>query len=121
MAEREIILTAVTDRDELELLTKQLGDEGYEIVAAASVPELVTAIEQEGKISLAVVDMSAFDDSIWEQLERLNDSNIPFFVLSPERSPTIQRDSLKHGANGLFTRGFDVKDLVEHIHVLLGK
>ncbi len=121
MVDREIILTAVTDRSELELLTEQLGDEGYEIIAAASVPELVTAIEQEGNISLAVVDMSAFDKSIWAQLERLNDSHIPFFVLSPDRSPTVQRDSLKHGASGLFTRGIDLKDLLEHIHVLLGK
>jgi len=121
MADREIILTAVTDHSELELLAKQLGDEGYEIIAAASVPELVTAIEKEGKISLAVVDMSAYDESIWEQLERLNDSKIPFFILSPERSPTVQRDSLKHGASGLFTRGLEMRDLLEHIHVLLGK
>jgi len=111
----------MVNRAELELLTEQLGDEGYEIIAAASVPELVTAIEQKGKISLAVVDMSAFDESIWDQLEKLNESNIPFFILSQERSPTVQRDSLKHGASGLFTRGLDLKDLVEHIHVLLGK
>jgi DNA-binding response OmpR family regulator len=121
MDDREIILTAVTDHEELELLTKQLGDEGYEILAAASLPELVTAIDKEGKISLAVVDMDAFDQSIWEQLDRLNDSKVPFIVLSPERSPSVQRDSLKHGASGLFTRGLELKDLVEHIHMLLGK
>ena len=121
MAEREIILTAVSDRSQLELLAKQLGDEGYEIIAATSVPELMTAIEKEGKISLAVVDMSAFDQSIWEQLDKLNNSKIPFIVVSPERSPSVQRDSLKHGASGLFTKGLNLKDLVEHIHVLLGK
>jgi CheY-like chemotaxis protein len=121
MSDREIILTAVNDRSQLELLAKQLGDEGYEIIAAASVPELVTAIEKEGKISLAVVDMSAFDQSIWEQLDKLSSSKVPFIVVSPERSPSVQRESLKHGASGLFTRGLHLKDLLEHIHVLLGK
>jgi CheY-like chemotaxis protein len=121
MTEKEVILTAVNDRSQLELLAKQLGDEGYEIIAAASVPELITAIEKQGKISLAVVDMSAFDQSIWDQLDKLNNSKVPYIVLSPERSPSVQRDSLKHGASGLFTRGTRLRDLLEHIHVLLGK
>lgn len=121
MTEKEVILTAVTDRSQLELLAKQLGKEGYEIVSAASLSELVTAIEKEGHISLAVVDVSAFDHSIWEHLEELHKSRIPFIVISPQRSPSIQRDSLKHGASGLFTKGLRFKDLLEHIHALLGK
>jgi hypothetical protein len=67
------------------------------------------------------VDMSAFDQSIWEQLDKLSSSKVPFIVVSPERSPSVQRDSLKHGASGLFTRGLHLNDLLEHIHVLLGK
>jgi DNA-binding NtrC family response regulator len=121
MAEKEVILTAVTDRSQLELLAKHLKDEGYEIVTAASIPELVTAIEKEGKISLAVVDMSAFDQTVWQHLEKLNNSKVPFIVISPGRSPSIQRDSLKHGASGLFTKGLHFKELLEHIHTLLGK
>ena len=121
MTEKEVILTAVTDRSQLELLSEQLGKEGYEIVSAASLPELVAALEKEGKISLAVVDMSAFDQSIWKHLEELHKSRIPFIVISPSRSPSIQRDSLKHGASGLFTKGIHFKDLLEHIHTLLGK
>jgi CheY-like chemotaxis protein len=121
MTEKEVILTAVNDPGQLELLSKQLGDEGYEIIAAASVPELITAIEKQGKISLAVVDMSAFDQSIWDQLDKLSHSKVPYIVLSPERSPSVQRDSLKHGASGLFTRSTRLRDLLEHIHVLLGK
>ncbi|OGO01522.1 MAG: hypothetical protein A2Y90_00795 [Chloroflexi bacterium RBG_13_52_12] len=121
MAEREIILTAVTDRSQLELLTKQLGNEGYEIVAAASVPELVDAIGKEGKISLAVVDVSAFDQSIWEHLEGLKKAKIPYIVITTQRSPSVQRESLKHGASGLFTKGLRFKELLEYIHTLLGK
>jgi DNA-binding response OmpR family regulator len=119
--EKEVILTTVTDRTQLELLTEQLGKEGYEVVSAVSLPELVAKIKTESKITLAVVDVSTFDQSVWDNLEELNRNGIPFIIISPGRSPSIQRDSLKHGARGLFTRGIQFKDLLEHIHTLLGK
>jgi DNA-binding NtrC family response regulator len=119
--EKEVILTTVTDRAQLELLKAGLGQEGYEVVAAANLPELIGKIDKDSKISLAVVDVSAFDEKVEESLEELNRSKIPFIIISPGRSPSMQRDSLKHGARGLFTRGIHFKDLLEHIHTLLGK
>jgi CheY-like chemotaxis protein len=121
MVEKEVILTAVTDPTELEILKKQLGKEGYEVVSAADVPQLIDAIQKKGKISLAVVDVTAFDDSVWKQLEALDKSKIPFFVISPERGPSVQKEILKHGASGLFSKGLRVKDLLEYVHTLLGK
>jgi len=121
MSEREVILTAVSDRSQLEMLSKQMGKEGYQIVSAATLPELVAALQKEGKISLAVVDVSSFDQSIWQFLEELQKSQVPFIVISPRRSPSIQRDSLKSGASALFTKGLRFKDLLEYIHTLLGK
>jgi DNA-binding NtrC family response regulator len=121
MTEKEVILTAVSDRSQLELLEKQLGKEGYEIVSAATLPELMGALQKEGNISLAVVDVSAFDQSIWKQLEEMHKAKIPFIVISAQRSLSVQRDSLQRGASGLFTKGLHMKDLLEHIHTLLGK
>jgi len=121
MTEKEVILTAVTDRSQLELLAKQLGKEGYEIVSATNLTELMQAIQKEGKISLALVDVSAFDQSIWQHLEELHKAKVPFVVMAPQRSPSVQRDSLKHGASGLFTKGLRIQELLEHIHTLLGK
>ena len=121
MTEQEVILTAVTDRSQLELLAKELGREGYQIVSAASLPELVQALQKKGKISLALVDVASFDPSIWDHLEDLHKAKIPFIVMSPQRSPSVQRNSLKYGASGLFTRQLHIQDLLEHIHTLLGK
>ena len=119
--DKEVILTAVTDPGQLELLRKQLGKEGYEVVSAADVPQLLTAIEKESKISLAVVDVAAFDENVWKQMEELGKSGIPFFVISPERGPSVQKEILKHGASGLFSKGLRIKDLLEYVHTLLGK
>lgn len=121
MTEKEVILTAVTDPAQLELLKKQLGKEGYEVVTAADLPQLMAAIQKESKISLAVVDVAAFDESIWKQMEELGKSGIPYFVISPERGPSVQKEILKHGASGLFSKGLRIKDLLEYVHTLLGK
>jgi DNA-binding response OmpR family regulator len=119
--DREVILTTVTDRSQLDLLSQELGKEGYEVVAAVSLPELITKIKKGSKISLAVVDVPAFGQEVRDGLEELNRNRIPFIVISPGRSPSIQRDTLRHGARGLFTRGIRLKELLEHIHTLLGK
>jgi len=121
MTEKEAILTAVTDPNQIELLKKQLGKEGYEVGIAADVSELKAAIEKDSNISLAVVDVTSFDESVWKQLEELGKAGIPFFVISPERGPSVQKEILKHGASGLFSKGLRIKDILEYVHTLLGK
>ncbi len=121
MAEKEVILTAVSDPSHLETLKSHLGKEGYEVITAADLPQLMEALKKSGKISLAVVDVTSFDDNIWKQLKELDKSGVPFFVISPERGPSVQNEILKHGASGLFTRGLRIKDLLEYVHTLLGK
>jgi DNA-binding NtrC family response regulator len=121
MDEKEVVLTAVYDPAQLEQLRKQLGKEGYEVITASNVRQLVEALHKEGKISLAVVDVTNFDENIWKQLEELGKSGIPFFVISPERGPSVQKEILKHGASGLFSKGLRIKDLLEYVHTLLDK
>jgi DNA-binding NtrC family response regulator len=121
MVEKEIILTSVTDRSQLELLTHDLGKEGYKVVSAANLKELIEAIKKEGKISMAVVDVSSFDEETWKQLEKLRESEIPFFVISPHKGSSVQKEILKHGASGLFSKGLRIKELIEYIHTLLGR
>lgn len=121
MSEKEVILTTVTDRAQLKTLEKQLSKEGYKVVSAATVQQLITNIRKQGKISLAVVDIDSFDEEAKQQLEELNNSRIPFFVISPQRGPTVQDEILKKGASGLFSKGLRIKELIEYIHMLLNK
>jgi DNA-binding response OmpR family regulator len=121
MVEREVILTAITDPKQLEVLARDLSKEGYKVVSALNLKELMDAIEKEGKIAMAVVDVAAFDEDIWKQLETLRNSDIPFFVISPHKGSSVQNEILKHGASGLFSKGLRIKELIEYIHSLLGK
>jgi CheY-like chemotaxis protein len=118
---RPVILAVDSNRSNLELLTQQLGSEGYKVRSVSSLAELDEAIQRGDKIALVLIDLSGFDRSIWERCEQLQKAKIPFLVISPQRSPTIQQDSIRCGARGVLIKPVGVKEMVEHIRTLLGE
>jgi DNA-binding response OmpR family regulator len=119
MAEKSVVLVVGSNRTNLDLLSKQLDREGYEIIKAATLDEFGETLKKNLPISLALIDVSGFDQTIWHYCEQLRLSKVPFIVISPQRSQTVQRDSLKHGASALLIKPLGVKDLLEFIHTLL--
>ena len=119
MTDRPVILVVGTNRTNLELLSKQLDREGYGVTKAASIGELGELFKNNPHIDLALIDVSGFDQIIWNHCEQLRKAKIPFIVISPQRSNTIQRDSMKHGASALLVKPLGVKELMEFVHTLL--
>jgi DNA-binding response OmpR family regulator len=115
------ILSVGSNRANLELLSQQLVKEGYDTASAASLEELDSFIQEKKDTALALIDLSGFDERIWERCEALRKAKIPFIVISPQRSPLIQKDSMKHGASGLLVKPLGIKELLEYIRTLLGE
>jgi len=120
MGDKSTVLIVDSNRSNLEFLSQQLEQAGYHTLAAASLEEFDQAIKGEEKIALSLVDISGFDQHIWQRCEELHRIKTPFIVISPRRSSTIQRHSMEHGASGLLAKPLDFKDLLEHIHTVLG-
>jgi CheY-like chemotaxis protein len=120
MTDKPVILIVGSNRTNLELMGQQLGQEGYDTVSAASLEELDQAIQGKLPINISLIDLAGFDQRIWERCDKLRKTKIPFIVISPQRSPTIQRDSMKHGASGLLVKPLGIKNLMECVHTLLG-
>jgi CheY-like chemotaxis protein len=109
------------NRRELDLLSQQLGKEGYRIYTAASGKELSKTLSApETKISLAIVDISEFEQDIWEHCKELRKARIPFLVISAKRSPVIQNQCIEHCASGVLTKPLSIKELTEHIRGVIG-
>jgi len=120
MSAESIVLVVDSNRSNLEFLSQQLGQAGYQTLTAASLEELDQAIQGKEKIALSLIYISGFDRHIWERCEELHKAKTPFIVISARRSPTIQRHSMKHEASGLLVKPLDFKDLLEYIHTVLG-
>ena len=116
------ILLASANRRDLELLGQQLDNEGYRVHSAASRKELDKILQASAaRISIALIDVSDFDREIWEYCAKLRKSGIPFLIITGKRGPTIQRESVNCGAGGVLLKPIAVKELVEHMHGLLGE
>lgn len=117
----EILLGSPNRRD-LDTLGQQLSNEGYRVHTATSRTEADRVLQAAlGKISLALIDVSDFDQDMWGTCEQLRKAGIPFLIITDKRSPTIQRDSMKCGASGVLLKPLGVKEIVDHMHGLLGE
>ncbi|MDH7486388.1 MAG: response regulator [Anaerolineae bacterium] len=121
MADKPLILAVDHNRRNLELMSQFLGQEGYEIIAAASLEEFDQVLGKQADIKLALVDIAGFDRSVWERCERLRAENIPFIIISPRQSAAIQQAGLAHGARGVLVKPLAVKELLGLIRSLLGE
>lgn len=117
---RSLILIADSSGSNLEVLSQHLQQAGYDTVTAASLEELDRAIRESGQIALALVDISGFNQDIWQRCQVLSKAKTPCIVISPRRSPAVQRRGMEHGVRGLLVRPLDFASLLEHIHGVLG-
>jgi DNA-binding response OmpR family regulator len=120
MSGRPLILVVDGNRANLTLLSQQLRHEGYEALSAGSLEEFDKVLNEQTSLALSLMDLSGFDQRIWLRCEELRKAKVPFIIISAQRSPTMQRDSMKHGASGLLVKPVGVKALMEYIHTLLG-
>jgi DNA-binding response OmpR family regulator len=117
---KAVILVVNSNRGDLGLVSQQLEQAGYGTLSAASLEQFDQAIRGKEKIALALIDVSGFDHNIWERCDELSKAKLPFIVISPRRSPAIQRKSMEHGACGVLIKPLDFKGLMEHVHTVLG-
>ena len=118
--ENPVILIVNANRSELETLVNELEHEGYVTISASNLEEMDSAIGGQKNIRLALLDLTGFEKSVREPCDQLHEAKIPFIAIARQRSPSIQRDSMKHGADGLLIKPVGTKELIEHIHTALG-
>jgi CheY-like chemotaxis protein len=118
LAKKPVVIIANSNQADLGLMSQQLGKEGYDTLNAASLEELDEKLHMNKNIALGLIDLSGFDQRIWERCDTLHKAKIPYIVISPQRSPLVQRESMKHGASCLLVKPLGIRDLLEYIYTL---
>jgi len=116
-----LIMVVDTNNAEREAMSQQLSNEGYEVKGVSSLEELQLALKGKQKYALILIDLSGFDQHIWGICDTIREAKIPFIIIAPQRSPAVQRDSIKCGASGLFVKPLSAKDLLEYIRTVNGQ
>jgi DNA-binding response OmpR family regulator len=118
LTRKPVIMVANSNQADLGLMSQQLVKEGYDTLNAASLEEMDEIIQNSKNIALGLIDLSGFDERIWEHCDMLDKAKIPYIVISPQRSPLVQRESMKHGASCLLVKPLGMKELLEYIYTL---
>jgi CheY-like chemotaxis protein len=118
---RPLVMLVGSNRSNAEQLGQSLKQQKYDMRIATSLAELDAAVQAGEKVSLVVVDLAGFDQTVWKYCEKLQLSRIPFLVIADQRSPSVQQESMRCGARGVFTKPVGVKELAEYIRATLGR
>jgi DNA-binding response OmpR family regulator len=119
MKKQLLILTVDTNRRNLELLNKFLGNEGYRTVSASTIEELERILNESSDLQLVLLDISGFNNHIWQHCEQIKNRQIPFLVISPRQNTAIQQASIVCGANGMLIKPLAIRQFLNLIKGLL--
>jgi CheY-like chemotaxis protein len=115
------VLLVCSSRAGAEQLRRSVKQQRYHTRIATSLAALDTVVQSGEKVGLVVIDLAGFDQAVWKQCERLQAAKIPFLVIADQRSPSVQKESMRHGARGVFTKPVAAKELAEYIRTTLGR
>jgi CheY-like chemotaxis protein len=115
------VMLVSSSRGGAEQLSLSLKRQRYDMRIATSLAGLDSVVQSPGKVALVVIDLAGFDQAVWKQCERLQAAKIPFLVIADQRSPSIQKESMRHGARGVFTKPVGAKELAEYVRTTLGR
>ena len=118
-SQKPVILIVDNNRSQGETFAQSLVSEGFETRVAGSMAEAETLLQEIEEVKLALIDISGFDRTFWDQCSQLQDRGVPFVIVAPQRSPYVQQESLKCGARGVLVKPISAKEMIEHIKGVL--
>ncbi len=109
---QHLVLTIDHNKRNLDLLAKYLEQAGYDTLGVSRLEELDQILAGQQLISLALVDISGFDRSIWERCRQLSEQGIPLLIVSPRQSAAIREESMTHGAQSVLIKPLVIRELL---------
>ena len=121
MSDKRPILAVNHNQQNLHLLTRFLEKEDYKTYPVKSLDEFDRALEVHTLFCIALIDITGFGQHIWTRCMHLQRHNLPFIIISPKQSMTIQQASLDHGAISVLIKPLVIRDLLTIIRSLQGE
>lgn len=90
-------------------------------VGITDLQELEKILDSGIPVDLALIDITGFGREIWEKMEKLQNRNIPFIIISPKQMDLIkvQVEGVRVGAKGHLQKPLSIKHLMGLINEFL--
>ena len=115
-----ILIVAYNPRN-LELLAQFLDEAGYQVLQASRLEAFEQILTTMSNLQFTLIDISGFDQCIWDSCKRLQTAQIPFLVISPYSNAVIEQQSLISGARSVLVKPLPTQKLLGLIGALLAQ
>lgn len=111
---KELLIVGGNLRNQ-ELLTQFIERLGHQALRADSLAALDQILAENHAVRFALVDITGFDQGIWERCTSLHRRDIPLLVISPRQSAAVTKLSFAHGAQSIMVKPLVMRELAEAI------
>ena len=110
----------IEDEESLnEIVTLNLGLEGYEVTSVASGDEALTYLSRLDDFALIILDVMLPQVSGWELCEKFKSESVtPILFVSAKGTTSDKIKGLKLGADDYLAKPFDLEELLLRVQVL---
>lgn len=92
------ILLVIRQPGNVRVLSQTLERHGYTCTGANDSETLDKAIRRSATPDLALVDVAGLGEAVWPMCEKLQQSNVPFIVLSAKQQMGLSSKTIGYGA-----------------------
>lgn len=98
------ILLIMRQPGNVRVLRTALESHGHACIGASDREAVHEALSQHRALDLALVDVTGFGKSVWSICEKLQQSNVPFIVLSAKQELRLSSRTLGYGATSVLEK-----------------
>jgi len=99
-----------------ELLSEFIERLGYGVTRVDDLAAMDQVLDDHQNIRFALVDITGFDQNVWERCVRLHSLDIPLLVISPKQSLAVRKMGFSHGARTILEKPLVMRELADTIH-----
>jgi DNA-binding response OmpR family regulator len=81
--------------------------------------EFDIALCSAAPVSVAIIDLTGFDESIWDCCKKLRKKSIPLLIISPGNNQKALWAGYEHGASGVLKKPVQMHELANYIRSLI--
>ena len=105
----------------LDIMSDFVAKLGYAPVRVDSPKMVNTPLDLKQELSLALIDLTGFDKSVWDFCSRLHEMNVPMLVIAPKYNSSFETESIGRGASGLLIKPLVMRELSALIQKMLSR
>ena len=119
MEPRRVILLVNRNQRNLRLLVRLIEHAGYPTLSAVNLEAFDQALTNPASVALALIDVTGFNEAIWQRCDQLFQETIPFLVIAPRDLPALHQACLAHGARQTLIKPLAPQELMGAVHRLM--